>query len=362
MDFWFAFYSVPIVLALFLPLLNERTGGYIEKGFAIYIWFVSAFRYMIGDDYASYISYYRNTDIDDGLIGFKEPIFNLIIWIGNSLGFDYQFLFIFYSSVTILFIYLGLKYYCKNSRSRLLFLMLYTSFFAGGYYWGLNVIRQAAAITILFWGTKYLLKDDKVKFLFVYLIAICMHYSAIIYIITFFIAKKRYTFSNVFMIILVAILMSIAHLPEKIVSFFMSYSAFLSGKYGTIFLIADESSSGGVASTYAMIALFSMGWFFCCKKNYLFDYCINLCTVYLILRILSCGDMMPLLSSLLTRISVYYSLFYLLFIVYCLEVKKYTVITHFFTIGIVFAFVFVMIYIISVSNNIDYQWNFNIFT
>lgn len=155
---------LPAVLAIFL-LLALFSGIRFETG-----WDYEAYQYFYDSLSNSYLYEIFNENGPVQLMGF-EPGFAILIWLCNSLDANYQ--------IVLALVTVGL---CLYSVFRLdpdalpFFIVIYLWY---GYYHNFSIVRQGIAGAIVFLA---LVIGDKKKTLsfFSYLIAISLHYSALV--------------------------------------------------------------------------------------------------------------------------------------------------------------------------------------
>lgn len=208
MQFWSAFSVIGVISyfsQFFIPIRYRQV---VPIAFSVWLIFISGFRYMIGFDYEGYIDLFYNVNIGDI---YPEISFILLSTFLRNLGFDYQAMFLVYAFFTIVFIYLGCRYWVNNTMLAMLLYALIPY-----YYWfSMNGIRQGLAISIVFWGTKYILNRNFTKYVAVVIIASFIHTSAIITIINYWIVFKRFTIQQHVLIVLASLfLFAINIIPD----------------------------------------------------------------------------------------------------------------------------------------------------
>lgn len=173
-------YGILLLVYLFLSFQSElqKNRIFAVPALGVLLLFVG-FSETITPDMENYRRMYEagNTLSAIGM----EPSFIFICRFLNAMGFDYHALFVVYSLVTLLFVYLGIKNYTDQVKLSLLLFVLIPNCF-------LNMfveIRELCAIAIVFYATSILSSKDKkfrvVKILALAVLSVSFHYSAIVY-------------------------------------------------------------------------------------------------------------------------------------------------------------------------------------
>lgn len=142
---------------------------------------ITGFRYNVGTDYQGYAQNFYLLNITD--IDRVETTFKLISAIGHFFGFNQQFVFLVYATITYTFIYLGVRYFDKQGENRhyiILFILIYVLFNA------FNTIRQMAAVAIFFYALRFAVEKKLFKYIILIFIASLFHKSAYICFIFYF--------------------------------------------------------------------------------------------------------------------------------------------------------------------------------
>ena len=157
---------------------------------------ISGFRSHIGNDYDTYImDFFQYSDYGD-LIDIiedlrREPTEAFLIYLLSGLGLEYQMLIFAYSVITFLLIIIILK---DRFRSNYYLIFIGVITFALDYsmmWYSYSIIRQMVAELICLYSVKYLSNDEsKSRFFFSVLLAMLFHYSAIVFILAYFVPRK----------------------------------------------------------------------------------------------------------------------------------------------------------------------------
>lgn len=319
MFFWVGFYGLSVIAVFAAFYVKENQLKYITSLYAFLIFFVSAFRYMIGSDYDAYTEIYATsiTSVDELFEFGHEPLFDMLILMLNDLGFSAQMLFVVMSGITIYFIYYGVRTHLSSERSILLVLVLYTTFFtAGGYWSGFNLIRQAAAMSILVYAARYIVNNSFLKFFCFILLAMGFHYSAIIFLPFYWIAKVKC--SPRFMMIgtIFSLLITVTGVSVKLFLLFIPFFSELYGKYLSAALNVTAGVSGFSFMTIGLYLMFCV-CLYVYSRNTAVDKLTMLAFSYMVLRILFSISVEgnPAITLIIHRFEIYFLLFYLIFLV-----------------------------------------------
>ena len=319
MFFWIGFYSLSIITVFFAFYVKESQLKCVTALYAFMIFFVSAFRYMIGTDYDAYTEIYA-TSINriDELFEFgHEPLFDLLILLLRNFDFSAQMLFVVMSGITIFFIYYGLRAHLSSERSILLVLVLYTTFFtAGGYWSGFNLVRQAAAMSIVFYSSRYIVKNSFLKFIGVLVCAMGFHYSAIVFLPFYWIAKIKLSARAMVIGTFLALGVTISGLSLKLFLVLIPTLTEMYGKYLSAALDVSAGTSGFSFMTIGLYLLFCV-CLYVYSKNTVIDKLTMLAFSYMVIRILLSIPLEgnPAITLIIHRFEIYFLLFYLIFLV-----------------------------------------------
>lgn len=138
----------------------------------LFIIFVTAFRFNIGYDWSSYLSYVYPT-FNPLNISRLEPLDKLII---GCAGYFSQPLIMFSVYAVITYANIGILIN-RYSASKFESLMIYVCLF---YLTDLSTIRQAVAVSFVFYGFKYIEQKKLFKYFLICFVAILFHKTAAI--------------------------------------------------------------------------------------------------------------------------------------------------------------------------------------
>lgn len=319
MFFWVGFYGLSVIAVFAAFYVKENQLKYITSLYAFLIFFVSAFRYMIGSDYDAYTEIYATsiTSVDELFEFGHEPLFDMLILTLNELGFSAQMLFVVMSGITIYFIYYGVRAHLSSERSILLVLVLYTTFFTAGGYWScFNLIRQAAAMSILVYAARYIVNNSFLKFLCSILLAMGFHYSAIIFLPFYWIAKIKISPRSMMIGTIFSLLITVTGVSVKLFLLFIPFFSELYGKYLSAALNVTAGVSGFSFMTIGLYLMFCV-CLYVYSRNTAVDKLTMLAFSYMVLRILFSISVEgnPAITLIIHRFEIYFLLFYLIFLV-----------------------------------------------
>lgn len=172
---------------------NGLTIAFLVMTAAILI-FVGGLRYYVGTDYGAY---YRGIEIygsnlKTSLISLDEPGLPIIATVVSWFTTDGAYFVLICAAITYSLI---LVTQFKNTDCFVFATLLFI--FVGNWHGAFNGVRQFLAAAIVFAGHRLILNKRFLKYALVVFIAFCVHRSAIIMIIPYFLYRNRITFRNV---------------------------------------------------------------------------------------------------------------------------------------------------------------------
>ncbi|MFW6025648.1 MAG: EpsG family protein [Candidatus Woesearchaeota archaeon] len=167
-------------------------------------------RYETGADYYSYVKHFNKTNS----ISFShilsqriEPGFLLINYIIKNTLHNHIFLFLFIALASI-----GVKYkFCLN-YSYYIFIPIFYYFSYSFLPLEMGQIRHALSIGILLISVRYIIQNNFYKFAFWVLIATTIHYSSIVFILTYFFNKIKLNRKRIIVIFIIAIIIGMVNI------------------------------------------------------------------------------------------------------------------------------------------------------
>lgn len=379
MLFWIIFFLLGVFTYIIAAILDKSHTKSIALLYTIFIWFIGAFRLNIGTDYSTYeVMYDSATDFlsfEEGL----EPTFTIISGLLNYCEFTSQMLFVVYEAIIIYFLYAGAQRYLPNQLCILLFMVLYAVFPTnGGYWWDLNAMRQAAAISVAFWSSGFFLEKKYFKFFLSFGLAVLFHYSAIVFIMLLPWGRK-FSAKLVSILLLLGFVFNYTGITSVVAMKIFAQIMELYGKYEMAIFSAVAGTASFSITAFYFVALYIGAVYYFGKQN-LSVFVFNGASIYILLRVyMSFGVENSVFATVVHRFEAYYLPFFLIMLAMAINnfVEKYR---H--NIKSVFAvstliISFVILSLNTVSNqdndvlakispgasggNIEYEFNFDLF-
>lgn len=320
MEFWICFYC--LVLFFVIMALYDRKNSKLYLHLSVLtIWFIGAFRWNIGTDYYQYEIWYDTWEMyKDGSVnlGEIEPAFYLICTLLHFLNLNSQALFVVYESIIVLFLYKGLRFYVKYDTAILMALFLFVVYPTSGGHWSsMNIIRQAAAVSISFWATRYLCEKNYKKFLLGTALSISFHYSSIFVTLLILFCERNIHKVFLLLILLMGFLLNWFGITGSIVMQIIKYMAGFVGKYEEYVLngmIGGESFS---ITAFMLVVIYFIVLKInsrpLTRKSFVI---VNGAALYLVLRVYtSFGLEGSFIGTILHRFEIFFVFFYLIFII-----------------------------------------------
>ncbi|XLP21632.1 EpsG family protein [Bacillus toyonensis] len=176
-------------------------------------------RYEIGYDY---ISYQRIHQIIQNIPWMQNGLINSAMEINQEIGFfiinipfeNFNSMLLFISVVTLAIKY---KFIFENSKYVFLSLWLYYSMFFAKYDMGL--ISQTIAIAIVLYSLNFIITEKKYKFIITIILASLFHYTAIIFLPTYWLATRKFSLKFMFFMTTFCFLLAFLPLTNLLSSF-----------------------------------------------------------------------------------------------------------------------------------------------
>lgn len=175
-------YSFPVKICLFAIIVT--------------LVIVSGFRYAVGTDF---FNYYKmegySKKLDESLKTLDEPVLPLLAAIVSIFTDNGSYFLLVCAALTIT---LSLVPCYKYTNSFVFVTLLYI--FAGLWHGSFNGVRQFLAAAVVFSGHRLILQKKFWKYLLVVFIAFCVHRSAIVMLIPYFILNNRVSVKNLILL------------------------------------------------------------------------------------------------------------------------------------------------------------------
>lgn len=228
------FYIINLIIILIITIMSEKiiNKRVISKSSAAWIVsiiliLISGLRDNVGTDSMTYFQFYKTIPNYEMSIFFNgeynyitsfEKGFGMIVWAIGKIVINPIFITIIIAAITIIPIIFTIKSYSKYF-SFSIFLYITTMC----YYSSFNGVRQWVACSILFWGIRYVFNKEFIKYSCIVLLATCIHVSAFIFFIVYFIVNckpwsKKIIILSLLTIGLVIFLPEIFEIMSKIAS------------------------------------------------------------------------------------------------------------------------------------------------
>lgn len=178
------------------------------------LFFVAGMRYKVGADYVAYyhgISLYGG-GLHDALKTLDEPVLPLLATVLSWFTNDGAWFIFICSLVTMLCALLPVY---KHTNDILFATMLFI--FVGIWHGSFNGVRQFLAAAIVFSGHRLIYDKKLFKYSLVVFLAFCVHRSAIVMILPYFILNNRISVKNILLLVLGTLILSLNY--DKIFEF-----------------------------------------------------------------------------------------------------------------------------------------------
>lgn len=146
------------------------------------IFYIAAFRYMVGSDYPAYRAIYQRI-----ANGSKEDVEWLFFWLNKlltKLGLHYVWLFIVCALIFLIPTYLHIFEYSPYPTMSILLLFGTTYYFAFQ-----NVMRQFMGAAVLLYALRYIEEEKPIKYFTLVFIAAGFHQTSLLFLPIYFLRK-----------------------------------------------------------------------------------------------------------------------------------------------------------------------------
>lgn len=239
---------------------KQRIQGLVVLSLTI---FIAGFRDRIGNDYDSYVSWYlyktRDYDFEFGFVA--------IMNVFRILHLSPHFLFFFFSFFTCLFLFLGIKKYTENQSFAFMIFLLLPELFLTSF----HLVRQSFSVAISFYAFYYLVKKKYIIYLVLMLVAVSIHYSALMPFLVFLFVFKyadKFNERNIIVMLIVSFLIS----KINTVQFF--YFLFEKTRYAYYFSQERVPVNPCKIILLNLVALFVLFYFRKLKEQYPYHECL----------------------------------------------------------------------------------------
>lgn len=279
---------------------------------------ILCFGYMTGSDWRMYERYYYNKIIYD-----REYLYGFISKTFNFLKVDFWIFFITLK-IILLTVFFSLYRWLKISVLSAMLIFIPT---IGLFLFVDNPMRNLIAYAIFAYSVRYIVSREFFKYLFFILIAVFFHNSAIIVLPVYFLYRKKFS-TNV--LICLYVLINILFASQSIVLFFIKYFSYFLPIVGDRIILylnsfawnSDLIEFKGVVFTFGLITK-TFGFFVLLyfKERIISEFKYGklvfvLSIIYLLLYRIG------LTFPLITRITIFFDIFYVAAIVYILMLMR----------------------------------------
>lgn len=283
---------------------------------------ISGFRYGVGTDYNAYNEMYRIlsglswTDYASLHMSNFEPGAYVLARLSLFTTNDSRLFFLGFSTLAVVFFYIGVKRY-NFSHKYLVFLLFLLTVFP----LSMNIARQMAAVSIFFYASSYIIDRKLYNYIFWVVIAACFHKSAILLLPIYFIhlfAQDNRGASNKkipvrAIIIGGLIFVGIAFILPWIIDTTLSFPMFEKfAKYET----SGSESKGNILILQALLLMLVTSFYSYLSKAKYASFVILMCMINIAINIAS------LQSIHLSRMALYFSAFYPVLLTYPIYASK----------------------------------------
>lgn len=318
MEFWYIFFGGLIVLWLLMGAVKRKWRFIFTIVYMTAVIFVSGLRNYIGTDFPTYVMFYEHYAYADFLAAMNEgmePTFAFLVSFLGWIGGKYQLLFFVYSAITFGGMYYGFrKWMERDNLAVFLAMLLYITYNStGGFWWGMNVIRQAAAMSVVFAFSGCLMHQKKIRFIVIVCVASLFHYSALVFLPAVLFLEKEISRKKILVFLTTAIILTLSGISKSLVLNMMSIGLGIIGKYESAMLLITEGSKGFSYMSFVYVALF-VGSIILKKQSFNQRQIViwNLSFVYIMMRVLTSFSLGgPSIQFILHRFEVYYMPFFL---------------------------------------------------
>lgn len=196
-------YGIYVLVLLFLVLTTQVIGqktivyGSSKKVLNVnilyfpvllFLSFLIGFRFEVGVDWAGYVDIFNSISKDVEFAysdQYHEFGFYLISWVfGSVLSFDHQWMF-------LVMAFISWAFYFRSVPVKILPLFLYFLFADEYFFWGMNGVRQFAAMAIWVFSVRYIVRRNAKKFALSMIAASMFHTSVLLLVPFYFIPYKK---------------------------------------------------------------------------------------------------------------------------------------------------------------------------
>ena len=322
MEFWWIFFGISVFSIPIVYLLPEKYRDLGVYSYLIFVILVSGFRDNIGTDFGTYQEFFTMYGSHEFFYAMDanaqlEPAIAFLIPFLERLGGAYQSFFMVYAIITFLGFYYGAKNFFRgNYLGILLVLLLYITYNStGGFWWGMNGVRQAAAMSIVFGFSSCLYMGEQKKFILAVCVASLFHYSSLVFLPAYFFCQISFRKKWVLFAVIFSSVLTLSGLSKDIVLGILSFGLGILGRYEGALLLITEGGKSFSYMSFIYMAMYLFAFYtvkdITGRREQTF---FNMATVFIVMRILTSFSLGgESIQYILHRFEVYYLPFFFVF-------------------------------------------------
>ena len=322
MEFWWIFFGISVFSIPIVYLLPEKYRDLGVYSYLIFVILVSGFRDNIGTDFGTYQEFFTMYGSHEFFYAMDanaqlEPAIAFLIPFLERLGGAYQSFFMVYAIITFLGFYYGAKNFFRgNYLGILLVLLLYITYNStGGFWWGMNGVRQAAAMSIVFGFSSCLYRGEQKKFILAVCVASLFHYSSLVFLPAYFFCQISFRKKWVLFAVIFSSVLTLSGLSKDIVLGILSFGLGILGRYEGALLLITEGGKSFSYMSFIYMAMYLFAFYtvkdITGRREQTF---FNMATVFIVMRILTSFSLGgESIQYILHRFEVYYLPFFFVF-------------------------------------------------
>ena len=322
MEFWWIFFGISVFTLPIVYLLPEKYKDLGVYSYLIFVILVSGFRDNIGTDFGAYQDFFTMYGSHEFFYAMEvntqlEPAISFLIPLLERLGGAYQSFFMLYAIITFVGFYYGAKNFFRgNYLGILLVLLLYITYNStGGFWWGMNGVRQAAAMSIVFGFSSCLYMGEQKKFILAVCVASLFHYSSLVFLPAYFFCQISFRKKWVLFAVIFSSVLTLSGLSKDIVLGILSFGLGILGRYEGALLLITEGGKSFSYMSFIYMAMYLFAFYtvkdITGRREQTF---FNMATVFIVMRILTSFSLGgESIQYILHRFEVYYLPFFFVF-------------------------------------------------
>lgn len=161
------------------------------------LFLIGALRKNVGIDYNLYM-YNQIPRVLSGEFDAVEPLSALVFIMGAKMGSN-QYIFAIIQFLIVFFTLAGI-YFSSPSYSFSMMLILLTGYFNSS----LNLMRQMITVSLFLFSLRYIINEEKKKYFFAMIIATLFHYTAVLFIPTYYFVRQKLTYKRLLFYVVIS--------------------------------------------------------------------------------------------------------------------------------------------------------------